>query len=55
MPMTTRHATLPLISCRDPDFPQRFVGSLRDYGFGALIDHPLDMTCLLYTSDAADE
>ena len=44
MPMTTRHATLPLISCRDPDFPQRFVGSLRDYGFGALIDHPLDMT-----------
>ena len=41
--MTESNSVLPLISCRDPDFAQRFVASLQDYGFGALIDHPLDM------------
>ena len=35
---------LPLISCRAPDFGARFVASLEAYGFGALVDHPLDMT-----------
>ena len=34
---------LPLISCRAPDFGARFVASLEAYGFGALVDHPLDM------------
>ncbi|MEK9927941.1 MAG: 2OG-Fe(II) oxygenase family protein [Halieaceae bacterium] len=34
---------LPLLSCRDPHFGERFVESLQDYGFGALVDHPIDM------------
>jgi len=34
---------LPLISCQAPDFGPRFVASLQNYGFGALVDHPLDM------------
>ncbi|MEL0038153.1 MAG: 2OG-Fe(II) oxygenase family protein [Halieaceae bacterium] len=34
---------LPLLSCRDPHFGEGFVASLQDYGFGALVDHPIDM------------
>jgi isopenicillin N synthase-like dioxygenase len=34
---------LPLLSCRDPHFGERFVASLQNYGFGALVDHPIDM------------
>ncbi|MDA7839754.1 isopenicillin N synthase family oxygenase [Luminiphilus sp.] len=38
-----QQSVLPLISCKDPNFAQLFVESLRDFGFGALVDHPLDM------------
>ncbi len=34
---------LPLLSCTDPEFGEKFVVSLQQYGFGALVDHPLDM------------
>jgi isopenicillin N synthase-like dioxygenase len=34
---------LPVISWNDPDCGERFVASLREFGFSALIDHPLDM------------
>lgn len=37
-------SVLPLISCKDPNFPSLFVDSLRNFGFGALIDHPLNMS-----------
>ncbi len=43
MPVPSNNAVLPLISCRDQDFAKRFVASLHEYGFCALIDHPLDM------------
>ncbi len=35
--------TLPLLSCHDPKLCEKFVASLRNFGFAALIDHPLDM------------
>jgi isopenicillin N synthase-like dioxygenase len=34
---------LPLLSWHDPRIGERFVASLRQFGFAALIDHPLDM------------
>lgn len=34
--------TLPLLSCDDPKVGEKFVASLRNFGFAALIDHPLD-------------
>lgn len=41
--MLTDQEHLPLLSCADPEIGQRFVASLRDFGFAALVDHPLDM------------
>ncbi|MDG1065659.1 MAG: 2OG-Fe(II) oxygenase family protein [Luminiphilus sp.] len=41
--MSLKASVLPLISCKDPNFPRLFVDSLRNFGFGALVDHPLDM------------
>jgi isopenicillin N synthase-like dioxygenase len=41
--MSLEASVLPLISCKDPNFPRLFVDSLRDFGFGALVDHPLNM------------
>jgi len=35
---------LPAISWRDDDFAQQFVDCLREYGFAAVIEHPLDMS-----------
>lgn len=35
---------LPLLSWNDPQVGARFVASLRQFGFAAVIDHPLDMT-----------
>jgi len=35
---------LPLLSWHDPQLGSQFVASLRQFGFAALIDHPLDMT-----------
>lgn len=34
--------TLSLLSCDDPKIGEKFVASLRNFGFAALIDHPLD-------------
>jgi isopenicillin N synthase-like dioxygenase len=34
---------LPAISWGDENFAQQFVDSLREYGFAAVVDHPLDM------------
>lgn len=34
---------LPVISWQDPDCGPQFVASLREFGFSALVDHPLDM------------
>jgi isopenicillin N synthase-like dioxygenase len=34
---------LPLLSLRDPQLGAQFVASLREFGFAALINHPLDM------------
>ena len=42
--MSVQQSVIPLISCKDPNFSRLFVDSLRDFGFGALVDHPLDMT-----------
>ena len=39
----TSQAQLPLLSWQDPDIGRCFVASLRDFGFAALVDHPLDM------------
>ena len=41
--MTESAATLELISWHSPNVGEEFVNSLREFGFAALCDHPLDM------------
>lgn len=40
--MTASANDLPVISFKAPEFGQRFVASLRTFGFAAVVDHPLD-------------
>lgn len=41
--LSNDQSQLPLLSCTEPSFGRKFVQSLRDFGFAALVDHPIDM------------
>lgn len=50
--MGNSNDSLPLISYDDPDCGPKFVASLREFGFSALVDHPLDMSRVQRIYDA---